>query len=213
MNKKTAAVSGCFDLFHSGHVQFLKTAAEYGSLTVAVGSDNTVEQLKGRVPYYNEVQRLETVKACRYVAHAFIASGSGELDFMDDLFNSDLRDRPDIFIVNRDGASDRKQELCREYDTKYVVLNREPAPGLEAVSTSETLKKMLPYRLDIAGGWLDQPMLSSIHKGSVIVASLEPSREFNRRSGMATSTRDSMFSIWGGRLPRDREECGYTVLL
>ena len=43
-------VSGVFDLLHSGHVAFLEEAAEYGPLFVALGSDRTVLQIKGRPP-------------------------------------------------------------------------------------------------------------------------------------------------------------------
>ena len=44
-------VSGCFDLLHSGHVEFLRRAATQGDeLYVALGSDQTVYELKGRAP-------------------------------------------------------------------------------------------------------------------------------------------------------------------
>ena len=39
-------VSGCFDLLHSGHVAFLKTAASFGEVYVGVGRDETVALLK-----------------------------------------------------------------------------------------------------------------------------------------------------------------------
>src|SRR5688572_30488854 len=47
---KRVFVSGCFDMLHSGHVAFLQTAASYGDLYVALGSDATVYGLKGRLP-------------------------------------------------------------------------------------------------------------------------------------------------------------------
>jgi hypothetical protein len=47
----------------------------------------------------------------------------------------------------------------------------------------------MPYRIDIAGGWLDQPFVSKYYPGAVITVSIEPTIEFNDRSGMATSTR------------------------
>jgi cytidyltransferase-like protein len=39
MPKKKVFGSGCFDLLHSGHVAFIKEAAEYGYLYVCIGSD------------------------------------------------------------------------------------------------------------------------------------------------------------------------------
>jgi hypothetical protein len=48
----------------------------------------------------------------------------------------------------------------------------------------------LPYRICLAGGWMDQPWVSQHHPGSVVVVNIHPTREFNLRSGMATSTRN-----------------------
>ena len=37
--KKLVVTNGCFDLLHSGHVAFLREAAEHGDLYVGIGSD------------------------------------------------------------------------------------------------------------------------------------------------------------------------------
>ena len=39
---KKVFVSGCYDLLHSGHVEFFRQAAQYGDLYVGIGSDNTI---------------------------------------------------------------------------------------------------------------------------------------------------------------------------
>lgn len=74
-------VSGCFDVLHSGHIRFFEEASQYGDLYVSIGSDKTVEELKKRKTLYNEKERLYMVGAIRYVHQAFIAKGSGKLDF------------------------------------------------------------------------------------------------------------------------------------
>ena len=51
---KKVFVSGCFYLLHSGHIEFFKQAAQYGDLYVAVGSDKTLFDLKGRLPVNSE---------------------------------------------------------------------------------------------------------------------------------------------------------------
>ena len=38
MSNKKVFVSGCYDLLHSGHVEFFRQAAEYGDLYVGIGS-------------------------------------------------------------------------------------------------------------------------------------------------------------------------------
>lgn len=191
-------VSGCFDLLHSGHVAFLQEAASYGELVVALGSDQTVFTLKRRLPTNTQDERLFMIRALACVTDAFISSGSGVLDF-----EAELRAlRPDVFFVNADGDSPEKAALCRELGIKYVVSARQPHAGLPARSTT-ALKGMarMPYRIDLAGGWLDQPFVSREYPGGVITLSLEPTIDFNERSGMATSTRTAALDLWGERLP------------
>jgi cytidyltransferase-like protein len=195
---KKVMVSGCFDLLHSGHIAFFKDASTYGDVYVALGSDKTVFDLKGRLPVNSEQERLFMVKAVGYVKDAFISRGSGLLDFIEEF--KELQ--PDIFIVNEDGHTPDKQQICEEYGVEYVVLSREPHPGLTQRSTTalRTVNR-IPFRIDLAGGWLDQPFVSRYHPGAVITISIEPTVEFNERSGMASSTRNAAIDLWGPRLP------------
>jgi len=195
---KTVFVTGCYDLLHSGHVEFFRQAAQYGDLYVAIGSDQTVYGLKGRRPVNSEQERLFMVKAVSSVKDAFISQGSGILDF-----EAELRSmRPDYFVVNSDGNIAEKQALCQELGIDYIVLERQPHEGLDARSTTALLERdYLPYRVELAGGWLDQPFVSKHYPGPVVTLSIEPTLEFNDRSGMATSTRQHMREIWGAKLP------------
>ena len=127
---KKVLVSGCFDLLHGGHVAFFRTAASYGKLYVSVGSDVNLLELKGKKPFFSQEERVYIVSSIRYVEEAFIARGSGLLDFEPDI----VRIHPDIFIVNTDGHSPDKEALCRKYGLEYVVLDRIPEPGLPARS-------------------------------------------------------------------------------
>ena len=198
MNPK-AFVSGCFDMLHSGHVEFFHEAAEYGDLYVALGSDRTIFELKGRSTVNNEQERLFMVKAVSSEKDAFISRGSGILDF-----EVELRQiMPDYFIVNADGHIPEKRDLCHALGIEYIILDRKPHPGFEARSTTQLRERdYLPYRIDLAGGWLDQPFVSKHYPGPVITISLEPTLEFNERSGMASSTRRHAKELWGPRIPQ-----------
>jgi len=59
----------------------------------------------------------------------------------------------------------------------------------------------IPYRLALAGGWVDQPFVSSIHPGSMVVVCIEPTVRFMERAGMATGTRKVAKRLWGDRIP------------
>lgn len=61
-----------------------------------------------------------------------------------------------------------------------------------------------PYRMALAGGWIDQPFVSRHNPappGSIVVVALEPTTRFMNRCGMGTSTREVAMQIWDGRLP------------
>lgn len=195
---KTVFVSGCFDLLHSGHIEFLRQASEYGVLHVSLGSDQTICNLKGRLPENCQAERLFMVQAVRFVHKSFVATGSGSLDF-----ETELRAlRPDLFIVNTDGDHPGKRDLCRQLGIEYLVLERRPANHLISRSTSALrTQSQIPYRIDLAGGWLDQPFVSKLHPGAVIVVSILPADSYAERAGLATSTRKTAVKLWGQRLP------------
>lgn len=202
--RKTVFVTGCFDLLHSGHIAFLEEAAGYGELVVGIGSDETVRKLKGRFPVYTEQERQYMLEALRCVGRCTINRGDGLLDFVDDLKVI----RPDILFVNEDGNTPEKEELCRDRGIEYIVSRRIPHASLPSRSTTALRTECkIPYRIDLAGGWLDQPYVSKFAPGSVLTISIEPTIEFNDRSGMATSTRRKAIELWKTDLPGgDREQ-------
>lgn len=192
-------VSGCFDMLHSGHIEFLQRAAAQGDeLYVALGSDRTVFELKGAPPINHEQERCFMVQSVGCVYKAFVSTGSGYLDFEPEL----QRVRPDIFVVNEDGNTPDKRLLCEKLGIQYRVLARIPNGELPSRSTTSLRRiDQMPYRIDLAGGWLDQPFVSKHYPGSVITLSIAPTVAFNERSGMANSTRRTAIELWGPKLP------------
>ena len=198
MSKKVF-VSGCYDLLHSGHVEFFRQAAQYGDLYVGIGSDKTIEGYKHHKSVYSEQERLFMVKSIRYVKDAFINAGSGIMDFIPTVDAL----KPDILVVNEDGDREEKRQFCAERGIEYVVLRRDPHEGLTARSSTD-LKKVesrIPTRLDLAGTWIDQPYVSCFAPGWAITISLEPNFEVRERCGLSTSTRNVIKRIWPYQLP------------
>lgn len=202
-NSKRVFVSGVFDLLHSGHVAFLNEASQFGKLHVGIGSDLTVFELKGRNSINSESERLYMIKALSCVSTAAINKGTGILDFIEDV----KEQKPDIFIVNEDGHTYDKEQICRSLGIEYKVLRRIPYANLPARSTT-SLREVtpIPYRIDLAGTWIDQPYVSKYNPGWAITTSIEPTVEFNERSGMATSTRKKAIELWNHHLPMENPE-------
>lgn len=196
--KFKVVVSGCFDLLHSGHVAFLQEAAQLGDLYVCIGSDETVCQLKGRYPVNSQEERRFMLQALSCVREVRINSGTGLLDFLNELDEI----QPDVFFVNEDGHTPAKETLCTERNIQYVVSKRLPAGDLPTRSTTSLrVECTIPFRIDLAGGWLDQPWVSCHYPGPVLTVSIEPTYDFNYRSGMATSTRKKAIELWRTALP------------
>lgn len=65
----------------------------------------------------------------------------------------------------------------------------------------------IPYRLALAGGWIDQPFVSKHNPsppGSIVVVNIEPEFRFMDRSGICGSTRSVALKIWNNELPKNK---------
>ena len=68
-------VDGCFDLYHPGHVDFLRQAKSCGDYLIVGVHDATVSGLKGHAnPYMSLHERALTVLACKYVDEVIIGA-------------------------------------------------------------------------------------------------------------------------------------------
>lgn len=63
----------------------------------------------------------------------------------------------------------------------------------------------IPNRLQLAGGWIDQPFVSRHNRkppGAMVVVQIEPDFRPMDRSGIASGTRAVAMKLWRGKLPR-----------
>ncbi len=78
-----------------------------------------------------------------------------------------------------------------------------------AASPVAKLLGSIPYRLQLAGGWIEQPFVSQHNPkppGSMVVAQIQPDFRPMYRSGLASGTRAVAMRIWKGRLPNHPPE-------
>ncbi len=67
----------------------------------------------------------------------------------------------------------------------------------------------LPYRVALAGGWIDQPFVSMLNPtppGSMVVVCVEPQFWFIERAGICSSTRKIALKLWKDGLPQINPE-------
>jgi D-beta-D-heptose 7-phosphate kinase/D-beta-D-heptose 1-phosphate adenosyltransferase len=101
-NKKLVFTNGCFDILHSGHVDYLNKARQLGDyLIVGLNSDASVRRIKGdKRPIIDETERaflLDNLKCVDFVTFF-------DEDTPEQLINSLI---PDILVKGADWALDK----------------------------------------------------------------------------------------------------------
>lgn len=93
---------GTFDLFHAGHVNFLKQCHEIaglsGTITISLNTDEFIYEYKKAYPILNYEQRYEVLKSCKYVD--FVIPNSGGVDSKPAIEEC----KPDIIAIGSDWA-------------------------------------------------------------------------------------------------------------
>lgn len=126
----TVITFGTFDVPHVGHIRILKRAREMGSrLVVGVSTDDLNLRKKGRLPIYDESDRVEIIKSFRWVDEVFLEES---LDQKRDYI---IRTGAGILVMGDDwvGRFDDLNDIC-----KVVYLERTPS-----VSTTSIIEVVL----------------------------------------------------------------------
>ncbi|MDP3769745.1 MAG: adenylyltransferase/cytidyltransferase family protein [Candidatus Sungbacteria bacterium] len=70
---KKVMVFGVFDRLHAGHLSFLEQAVQYGDeLIVVVARDSSVKELKNKIPYHTQEERIEAVRQSGHAYHVVL---------------------------------------------------------------------------------------------------------------------------------------------
>ena len=75
---------------------------------------------------------------------------------------------------------------------------------MQKMSPVAKLLGAIPNRLQLTGGWIDQPFVSQHNPkppGSMVVVQIEPNFRPMDRSGIASGTRAIAMKLWNGKLP------------
>ena len=127
---KVVYVDGVFDLFHSGHLAFLRQARKYGDiLLVGVVSDKDVESYK-RKPIIKYKERVEMLQACRLVDKVIPAELRITKDFI-------TKNNISVVVHGDDDEQEEFFRIPREMGImKYVSYTK----GISTTQLIKTLK-------------------------------------------------------------------------
>ncbi|MCI8850895.1 MAG: glycerol-3-phosphate cytidylyltransferase [Erysipelotrichaceae bacterium] len=126
---KKVITYGTFDLFHIGHLNLLRRAKELGDyLIVAVSSDRFNWEEKSKKCKISDTDRMEIVKAIRYVDEVILEDG------WDQKVKDIQQHNVDVFVMGDDwkGKFDYLEEYC-----EVVYL-----PRTEGISTTQLKEEM-----------------------------------------------------------------------
>ncbi len=133
--KKIVFTNGCFDIFHVGHLRYLKQSSTYGDmLIIGVNSDASVKRLKGNDrPIVNENERMELLSALSFVSYI--------VKFDEDTpYEIIKRIKPDIITKGGDYTPDTVvgKDIVEAKGGKVVII-----PLVENRSTTNIISKIL----------------------------------------------------------------------
>jgi cytidyltransferase-like protein len=194
-------VAGCFDLLHPGQVLFLRKAAALGRLYVSLGRDLSIVRQKNKSPMFDEQERkfmLENLSCVHWVG---IVDDPGPLGFRQHLEEI----QPNIFVINQDGHTSDKEQLCQGLGVEYRVFPRDHFhPDAPTSATQISQNNFIPTRVSLCSGFMDNPVVNgrvTTRTGSLVVLPIAAFDGLQERSGMATSTLATVRKYFGCRLP------------
>ena len=129
MKENIIITFGTFDVFHVGHLRILKRAKALGDkLIVGISTDALNYSKKQRYPVYAQEERMEIVKAIKYVDDVFYEES---LEKKGDYIT---KYQADILAMGDDwkGRFDEYSDLCQ-----VIYFERTPA-----ISTTEVIEKI-----------------------------------------------------------------------
>lgn len=138
---------GTFDLFHAGHVRFLKQckaiAGEDGKVVVSLNRDSFIEDYKGKAPIVSFVERAEVLQACRFVDEVVPNYGNQDSKIAID------KVQPDFVVIGDDWA--RKDYYAQMQFSQAWLDQRNIGliyvPYTEGISTTDLKARIAGKRL------------------------------------------------------------------
>lgn len=125
------------DLFHFGHVNFLKQASEIGDYLIAgIHSDETVQNYK-RSPILTMEERISVVASCRYVDEV-IPNAPLIIDL------KWIKKHNIHLVVHGDDFSEDLLQLCYKIPIEMGIFKKVPyTPGISTTDIMNRLKNSL----------------------------------------------------------------------
>lgn len=134
-DKKVVFTNGCFDIFHVGHLRYLKESAKYGDmLIVGLNTDASIRRLKGQDrPIVNEQERAELLSSLSFISYVVLFDEDTPYEII-------KRIKPDIITKGGDYNPDTVvgKDIVEARGGKVII-----CPLVKNKSTTNIINKVL----------------------------------------------------------------------
>ena len=140
MNRQILAYVGAtFDMFHAGHVNFLRQCSKIADkIIVSLNTDEFIKEYKGEEPVMTYEERKEVLLACQYVDEVIPNTGGA------DSKPAILKANPNIIAIGTDWAGKnyyKQMDFTQEWlDKQGIVLVY--LPYTQDISTTEIKRRL-----------------------------------------------------------------------
>lgn len=136
---KAVIISGYFNPLHIGHVNLIREAKALGDFLVVIVNNDEQVKIKGSVPFMSEQERVEIVKAIRYVDEVFLSVDKDRSVCESLKTIAQKNDGKELFFANggdRHAGNIPEAKVCQDFNIKMV-----DGVGGGKVQSSSTLIK------------------------------------------------------------------------
>jgi len=116
-NNKKIFAFGVFDILHTGHNFFLKTASKMGRLFVVVARDSNVFRIKGKYPIDNEKKRINNLNNLDFVFSSILGIKNIKKESPYKILE---KENPDFIALGYDQKSDFVDKLPKKWKKKII---------------------------------------------------------------------------------------------
>ncbi len=129
---------GTFDLFHKGHLEFLRRCSELGKVTVALNTDEFILAYRGSAPIMTYDEREAVLLGCKFVENVIPNSGN------EDSKPSITLVKPSLIVIGSDWARRdyyKQMQFTQDWlDERGIGLCY--IPYTQGISTTELKKRI-----------------------------------------------------------------------
>ena len=123
--KKVVITSGYFNPLHIGHINLMRDAKKLGDFLVVIVNNDQQVKIKGSTPFMPETERMEIIKAIKYVDDIFLSidKTGGQEESLEALAKKYKSHK--LFFAkggdrNIDNLPPEERKVCEEFQIEIV---------------------------------------------------------------------------------------------